>query len=180
MSIDRVYLNATLAFNWTAGRVMNHPIAIEWLTAPQAVTYNKYTTISNSTTNANGAWRSGTGNIANATMIIGGSGPHPSKYNSTWACVGVSSPQPLTPLAASAFSSATIFSGQTWYFFAHSTGGVGQCTYQWYEGSALLSGQTSMLLPMTRTTPGTYTFYCKVTDALGSTTNSNTVTLAVI
>jgi hypothetical protein len=85
-----------------------------------------------------------------------------------------------TPLAASAFSSLTISTGQTWYFVAQSTGGVGTCTYQWCEGTTILTGQTSMLMPMTKAAAGTYIYTCKVTDTLGTTATSNAITLTVI
>jgi predicted secreted protein len=81
--------------------------------------------------------------------------------------------------AASAFTSVTVLRGWTWYFFVHSNG-VWPCTYQWYENTTLLQGQTSMVLPVTRTALGNYTFYCKVTDAQGLTVSSNTVRLTVI
>jgi pimeloyl-ACP methyl ester carboxylesterase len=85
----------------------------------------------------------------------------------------------ITSLAASAFSSATIMTGQTWYFFTHSSGGIGTHSYQWYEGNTLLTGQTSMLLPVTKATAGTYTYYCKVTDTQGTTANSSPVSMTV-
>jgi pimeloyl-ACP methyl ester carboxylesterase len=81
---------------------------------------------------------------------------------------------------ATAFCNVTVLTGWTWWFFAHSTGGIGPHAYQWYEGTTLLQGQTSMVLPVTKTTPGTYTFYCKVTGSEGTTTNSNPVTLTVL
>ena len=84
------------------------------------------------------------------------------------------------PPAASAFSSVSVLPGWTWTFFVHSNGGVGTHTYQWYEGTTILQGQTSMVLTVTKTVPGTYTFYCKVTDSEGTSANSNTVTLTVL
>jgi alpha-beta hydrolase superfamily lysophospholipase len=84
------------------------------------------------------------------------------------------------PPAASTFSSATVMTGQTWYLFAHSAGSVRPNTYQWYEGTTQLTGQTSMLLPITKTTAGTYTYTCKVTDSEGTTATSNTITLTVL
>jgi hypothetical protein len=84
------------------------------------------------------------------------------------------------PPSASAFSSATVMTGQTWYFFAHSSGSVGPNTYQWYEGTTLLTGQTSMLLPIAKTTAGTYTYTCKIIDSEGATATSNIITLTVI
>jgi hypothetical protein len=177
-SMNHVFINATLAFNF-AGALMNHPIAIDWLTSAPS-TLNSYTSANGSKTNVNGVWRSGTGNLANATITIGGSGPHPGNFTSNWAAVGYATTSPVAPVSASAFCSVSVMAGQSWYFFAHSSGGVGQCTYQWYEGTTLLAGQTSMLLPTTKAAVGTYTYYCKVTDSLCSTTNSNTITLTVI
>jgi hypothetical protein len=86
----------------------------------------------------------------------------------------------LVGLKATAFCDVTVMPGWTWWFFAHSTGGIGTHTYQWYEGTTLLQGQTSMVLPVTKNTPGTYTFYCKVTDSEGTTINSNNVKLTVL
>ncbi len=86
----------------------------------------------------------------------------------------------LTGLKASAFCNVTLVGGGTWWFFTHSNGGVGTHTYQWYEGTTQLQGQTSMVLPATKNTPGIYTYYCKITDSEGTTTNSNNVTLTVL
>ncbi len=94
---------------------------------------------------------------------------------------GVSSiPSPPSPPSASAFSNATVLPGWTWRFFVHSSGGDAPYTYQWYENTTLLTGQTSMVLAATKATPGAYTFYCRVTDARGATANSNNVTLTVM
>jgi len=83
-------------------------------------------------------------------------------------------------LLATAFSSVTLLPGWTWNFFVHSNGGVGQITYQWFEGSTLMQGQTSMVLSVTKNTPGTYAYFCKVTDSNGAAINSNTVYLSVL
>ena len=88
--------------------------------------------------------------------------------------------QPPTPLSASAFCSVTVMKGQAWNFFVHSLGGAGPVTYQWYEGSTLLAGQSSMILTITKASAGTYTYNCKVTDALGTAVTSNTITLIVV
>ena len=82
--------------------------------------------------------------------------------------------------AATAFCNVTVITGWTWNFFVHSIGGIGSHTYQWYEGTTMLQGQTSMILPVTKNTPGLYTYYCKITDSEGTTINSNTVTLTVL
>lgn len=81
---------------------------------------------------------------------------------------------------ARAFCNVTVITGWTWYFFTQGTGGVGALTYQWFEGSTLLQGQTSMVLAVTKNTPGTYAYFCKVTDSQGTATNSNAVYLTVI
>jgi hypothetical protein len=83
------------------------------------------------------------------------------------------------PVLASTFCNVNVMPGQTWYFFVHSAGGVGAHTYQWYEGTTLLQGQTSMVLAATKNTPGTYTYLCQVTDSEGIGVNSNSVTLTV-
>jgi hypothetical protein len=83
------------------------------------------------------------------------------------------------PPAASTFSSVTIFSGQFWYFCVHSTGGVSPHKYQWFEGTTPIAGQTSMVYVASKSTPGTYTYYCKITDAEGTTADSSSVTLTV-
>jgi hypothetical protein len=83
-------------------------------------------------------------------------------------------------LRASAFCNVTVLPGWTWYFFVQSAGGSGAHTYQWYEGTTLLQGQSSMVIALTKNTPGTYTFYCGVTDSEGTTANSNNVTLTVM
>jgi pimeloyl-ACP methyl ester carboxylesterase len=86
----------------------------------------------------------------------------------------------LVGLKASAFCDVTVLPGWTWNFFVHSNGGLGSHTYQWYEGTTPLQGQTSLILTVSKNTLGKYTYYCKVTDSEGATTNSNTVTLTVM
>ncbi len=82
--------------------------------------------------------------------------------------------------SATAFTSVTVMRGWTWWFFVHSNGIGGTYTYQWYENTTLLQGQNSMLLAAIKTVAGTYTFYCKVTDAQDMTVTSNRVTLTVL
>lgn len=86
---------------------------------------------------------------------------------------------PVSP-SASAFSSVTVLSGWTWWFFVHSNGGVAPYTYQWYEGTTPIQGQTSMVLSVTKTARGVYEYYCQVTDSQGITINTNTISLTVI
>ena len=86
----------------------------------------------------------------------------------------------LSSLDVSAFQSVTLIPGWTWNFFAQNIGGSAPYKYQWYEGLNPIQGQTSMVLPVTKTAPGLYSFYCRVTDKDGTTTTSNAVTLTVI
>jgi pimeloyl-ACP methyl ester carboxylesterase len=110
---------------------------------------------------------------------------HVDTYYGTYSARDVSQPAldwmrgQLVGLKATAFCNVTVMPGWTWWFFAHGTGGVGTCTYQWYEGTTLLQGQTAMVLPVTKNTPGTYTFYCKVMDSESATAYSSAVTLTV-
>jgi len=83
-------------------------------------------------------------------------------------------------LSASAFCSATILKGWTWYVFTQATGGVGQYTFQWYEGSTLLAGQNSMILAVNKVTAGSFTYTCVVSDSYGNTVTTNGITLTVI
>ena len=86
----------------------------------------------------------------------------------------------LSSLDVSVFCSVTVMRGWTWWFFAHNKGGVAPYTYQWYEGMTPLQGQTSMVLSITKSTPGVYSYFCRVTDKDGTTTTSNAVTLTVL
>lgn len=76
--------------------------------------------------------------------------------------------------------STTVATGQTWAFSVQVSGGSIPYSYQWYEGTTPLSSQNSGSLTISKNTAGTYTYYCRVTDAKGTTTTSNTVTLTVI
>ena len=111
---------------------------------------------------------------------------HNDVFQGTYSARDVSQPAldwmrgQLVGLKATAFCSVTVLPGWTWWFFAHSNGGTGSHTYQWYEGTTMLQGQTAMVLPVTKTLPGTCTYYCKVTDSEGATAYSNTVTLTVL
>jgi hypothetical protein len=98
---------------------------------------------------------------------------------SGWSQVGVGTGSFLPAVQARAFTNVAVLPGWTWYFFVQGTGGVGSLTYQWYDASGILTGQTQMLLPVTKNAPGTYTFYCNVTDSVGQTVNSNNVTMTV-
>ena len=90
-NMDFVSVNATLFFNWTTG-LSNHPISLTWTSISPKVS-NSITWQNGSATTVTGDWR-----MANATMTIAGSGPHPGNYTSNWAVVGTTSPAPaVTP-----------------------------------------------------------------------------------
>jgi ribosomal protein L40E/plastocyanin len=83
------------------------------------------------------------------------------------------------PLTASATpSSATVTRGQQATFSVNASG-TPPYTYQWYDDTSAMAGQTSSQLTVTKSTTGTYSYYCNVTDSGGRTVNSNTVTLTV-
>lgn len=65
--------------------------------------------------------------------------------------------------------------GQSGTFTATASGGTPPYTYQWIEGSTTVG--TTATLTISKSTAGTYLFYCKVSDAASATLNSNIVTL---
>jgi hypothetical protein len=69
--------------------------------------------------------------------------------------------------------------GQEATFTVSASGGIGPYTYQWYEGSTLLEGETRPSLTVSKDVAGIYTYYCKITDSTGAVTNSNPMTLTV-
>jgi hypothetical protein len=83
-------------------------------------------------------------------------------------------------LSATAFTSVSVLPGWTWNFFVHTNGGVGALTYQWYEGSTMLAGQSSMVLSVNKATAGVYNYTCVVADAAGHQVTTNTVRLTVL
>lgn len=85
----------------------------------------------------------------------------------------------LPTLTATAFTDVKVYAGWTWWFFVQSQGGVEPVTYQWYDASGPLAGQTSMVVPVTKNTPGVYSFYCRVSDSEGQAVNTNNVTMTV-
>jgi len=84
----------------------------------------------------------------------------------------------LTASAAPASLSATV--GQSVTFIATASGGTTPYSYQWYENTTLLSGKTTSTFSTSKSSAGTITFYCKVTESSGQTANSNQVTLTVV
>ncbi len=85
-TMSHVYLDARMVFNWTT-EDRNHNITIDWKTLAPS-TFNSITWQNGSTTFAEGEWRFGSGDVANATIVIDGAGPHSGNYTSDWALVG--------------------------------------------------------------------------------------------
>lgn len=80
---------------------------------------------------------------------------------------------PLTVSAAPPTVSVEV--GQSGTFTATASGGTSPYTYQWIEGSTTVG--TAATLTISKSTAGTYSFYCKVSDSAAATLSSNTVTL---
>jgi len=137
--------------------------------------------------NRTGALRfvNGIGNTDFTTVMLPTYG-HLDVYMGSKSAIDVSQPaldwmlSHMSTLDVTAFSSVTLLSGWKWNFFVHNLDGNAPYTYQWYEGLNPIQGQTWMVLPVTKSTPGTYSFYCRVTDRDGTTTTSNAVTLTII
>jgi hypothetical protein len=99
---------------------------------------------------------------------------------SGWSQVNVGTGSFLPAVRATAFSSVTVLPGWTWYFFVHGLGGVGSLTYQWVDTSGNITGQTSMVLAVTKNAPGVYQFYCNVTDSVGQRLKTTNITMTVL
>lgn len=88
---------------------------------------------------------------------------------------------PPEPLQVSAGSTTPVVKvGETATLTANASGGTGPYSFQWFEGSIPIEGETQASLSITKDKAGTYTYYCMVTDtATGATQNTNPVTLTV-
>jgi plastocyanin len=80
---------------------------------------------------------------------------------------------PLNVSASPSTLSRTI--GQSGTFTATASGGTPPYTYQWIEGSTTVG--TTATLTISKSTAGSYSFYCRVSDSAAATLSSNTVTL---
>ncbi len=83
------------------------------------------------------------------------------------------------PAAFALMHNPSVKVGQTAIVTASASGGVWPYSFQWYEGSNAIPGQTNAQLALTKTTPGTYTYYCVIQDSERITSQSNTVSLSV-
>jgi hypothetical protein len=85
-----------------------------------------------------------------------------------------------TQLTSSVFAQIqNVETGQSATFQASASGGETPYSYQWFEGTNPLTGETLDRLQITKEETGPYTFYCRVTDSKGTSADSNIVTLAV-
>jgi hypothetical protein len=97
--------------------------------------------------------------------------------NLTFNLLAVDEPEPL--IASVTPTSTTITTEEEATFTMSASGGTSPYTYQWYEGTNAISGETSTQLTVSKSSAGSYSYYCKVTDSESATSNSNTVTLTV-
>ena len=77
-------------------------------------------------------------------------------------------------------TSETVTTGESATFTVSVAGGTAPYSYQWYEGTSALAGETSNQLTVTKGAAGSFSYYCSVEDSFGTTVNSNTVSLTVI
>ncbi|MEM3573678.1 MAG: fibronectin type III domain-containing protein [Nitrososphaeria archaeon] len=74
----------------------------------------------------------------------------------------------------------TISVGQSTTLIASTNnGGVAPYTYQWYVNGNSVNGATSSTYTFNPSNSGSYNIYVSVTDSLGTTVNSNTLTITV-
>jgi sugar lactone lactonase YvrE len=99
--------------------------------------------------------------------------------NSNPATLAVN-PTPTQLTALISQSSSTVIEGQLAAFAITPSGVAPPFAYQWYEGTNPLLGDTSATLSVSKSTPGSYNFYCKITDNTLTTTTSNAALLTVI
>ena len=91
-------------------------------------------------------------------------------------------PTPEEPLMLSATpKSAIVTPNQKAYFTASASGGTSPYSYQWYEaGIEVIDGAVSTEFTISKSSVGSYSFYCNVTDSQGWNANTNNVVLTVI
>ena len=132
------------------------------------------------------------GNLTNGmattdfTSIVLPNYGHSDVFQGTYSARDVSQPtldwmlsRYQSPVALASSQNPSVTTGQTATVTASVSGGVSPYTFQWYEGTNAIPGQTSAALAVTKISPGTYTYYCNIQDAEKATVDSNTVTLSV-
>ncbi len=73
----------------------------------------------------------------------------------------------------------TAIAGNATALSVAASGGVEPYTYKWLENEQLIADQSRELL-VNKTDPGTYTYQCEVTEALGQKATTNTATLTIL
>jgi hypothetical protein len=96
-------------------------------------------------------------------------------YNQFSFNVTLSHRAPLSAVVTS--SGTTVTAGNIVAFYASVSGGAAPYTYQWYQGVTPVGN--SAQIAFYPSSPGTYTYYCKITDADGTTSNSSAAILTV-
>ena len=86
---------------------------------------------------------------------------------------------PLTPIVLVEPASISVAVGQSVTFTASASGGTPPYSYQWFEWSEPMSGQTSSTLTISKTSEGAFNYYCRVNDSAPRTTYSDYVQLTV-
>ena len=91
-------------------------------------------------------------------------------------------PNPEEPLMLSATpKSAIVTPNQQAFFTASASGGTSPYSYQWSEaGIEVIDGAVSAEFTISKSSVGSYSFYCNVTDSQGWNANTNNVVLTVI
>ena len=86
------------------------------------------------------------------------------------------------PLTLSATpENAIVTPNQKTLFTTSASGGMSPYSYQWYEaGIEVIDGAVSTEFTISKSSVGSYSFYCNVTDSQGWNANTNNVVLTVI
>jgi outer membrane protein assembly factor BamB len=99
-----------------------------------------------------------------------------------WGVVADYSMDPFLGWIASVSpANLTVAVGQSATFTVSVSDGTAPYSCQWFEGYSEMAGQTSAQLTVTKNDPGSFSYYCRVTDSNtpARTTYSNTVNLTV-
>jgi hypothetical protein len=83
------------------------------------------------------------------------------------------------PTVTASASQTTVDVGQLFTLSSSVSSGTSAYTYQWYSGTAAISGATSSSYSTSESTSGSYTFYVNVTDSVTYKVKSNVLTITV-
>ena len=107
--------------------------------------------------------------------ITGGLPSSPYDFATPTITVTINSDPTVTVSA----SQTTVDVGQLFTLSSSVSSGTSPYTYQWYSGTAAISGATSSSYSTSESTSGSYTFYVNVTDSVGYEVKSNVLTITV-